>query len=129
MDMTFYRMIRDVIKTPEFEGMKRYRHHVKGSVYDHSIKVAYLCYWHQKHFKTGLNTGELLRGALLHDFYLYDWHDREPGRRLHLFTHPREALKNALRRYPDLTAGQRDMIRNHMFPITPHTPHAQKPGG
>lgn len=126
--LEFYRLIRDVVKTPAFVGMKQYRHHIKGSVYDHSIKVAYLCYWHHKHFGTKIDLREFVRGALLHDYYLYDWHDMTPGHRLHLFTHPKEALKNALRHYPDLSPRQQDMIRNHMFPITPHTLPRTKAG-
>ena len=30
----------------------------------------------------------LLRGALLHDYFLYDWHDPDPSHRLHGFRHP-----------------------------------------
>ncbi len=115
----FYGLIRDIVSTKEFRGMKRYRHHIKGSVYDHSIKVAYFCYKHHQRFGTDIDLRELVRGALLHDFYLYDWHDWIPGHRLHLFTHPRLALRNALEKYPDLTERERDMIRNHMFPVTP----------
>lgn len=118
IEKEFIRMIRDIIRTKEFRGMKQYRHHVKGSVYDHSIKVAYLCYRHHKRFGTKTDLRELVRGALLHDFYLYDWHEMLPGRRLHLFTHPRCSLANALHHYPDLTRREQDMIRRHMFPVT-----------
>ncbi|MBQ8342355.1 MAG: HD family phosphohydrolase [Clostridia bacterium] len=126
--MEFYRMVRDIVKTDEFLQMKHYKHHVKGSVYDHSVKVAYLCYLHHKRFGTKIDLAEFVRGALLHDYYLYDWHDMAPGRRLHLFTHPKAALKNATEHYPELTAVQRDMIRSHMFPITPHTLPKTKAG-
>ena len=117
----FRELIRDIVTTREFRAMREYRHHIKGSVYDHSVKVAYLCYLHYKRHGGPGELRELVRGALLHDFYLYDWHDRLPGHRLHLFTHPQEALRNAKRHYPDLTPRETDMIRNHMFPITPHT--------
>lgn len=115
----FYELIRDIVSTEEFQGMKHYRHHIKGSVYDHSIKVAYFCYLHGKRYGREEEIPTLVRGALLHDFYLYDWHDWLPGHRLHLFTHPKYALRNALEKYPDLDRRERDMIRNHMFPITP----------
>lgn len=120
MEKEFCALVRDIVCTKEFAAMKGYRHHIKGSVYDHSIKVAYLCYKHYKRFGADIELRELLRGALLHDYYLYDWHDWSPGHRLHLFTHPKYALKNALAHYPDLTRSERDMICNHMFPITPH---------
>ncbi|MBQ7347729.1 MAG: HD domain-containing protein [Clostridia bacterium] len=102
--------------------MKGYKHHIKGSVYDHSLKVAYLCYRHHKRFGTGVDLREFVRGALLHDYYLYDWHDKDPAHKFHGFTHPKHALENAVKKYPDLTPAQRDMIRSHMFPLTPIPP-------
>lgn len=125
MEKEFYRLIRDIVKTTEFMGMKNYRHHIKGSVYQHSVKVAYLCYRHHRRFGTRIDLRELVRGALLHDFYLYDWHEMLPGRRLHLFTHPKCALVNALSRYPDLSKNERDMIRYHMFPVLPLPPRTK----
>lgn len=127
-DEKFCALIREIVSTKEFQGMKRYQHHIKGSVFDHSVKVAYLCYKHYRRFGTHIDLKELLRGALLHDFYLYDWHDWVPGHRLHLFTHPKFALQNALKKYPDLTRREQDMIRNHMFPVTPWTLPRTKAG-
>lgn len=118
IDKEFYRLIRDIIKTKEYQGMKKYKHHVRSSVFYHSLKVAYLCYKHHKRFKSKISLKELVRGALLHDYYLYDWHDRDKSHRFHGFTHPKRALKNALRAYPDLTKGEKDMIKYHMFPLT-----------
>lgn len=123
MNKEFYGLIRDIIASEEYIGMKRYKHHVKGSVYDHSIKVAYLCYKHHKRFGTKTPLREFVRGALLHDYYLYDWHDKE--HKFHGFTHPRRALENALAKYPDLTHRERDMIRRHMFPLTPIPPRTK----
>lgn len=125
IEREFYTIIRDIVKSQEFCRMKRYRHHVKSNVYAHSIRVAYLCYRHHKKHCTKIDLREFVRGALLHDYYLYDWHDMTRGNRLHLFTHPKKALANALRRYPNLTPFQRDMIRHHMFPITLCPPHTR----
>lgn len=35
-----------------------------------------------------IDRASLIRGALLHDYFLYDWHDPDPSHRLHGFTHP-----------------------------------------
>ncbi len=118
IEKEFYCLIRDIVKTKEFRSMKCCKHHIKGSVYEHSIKVAYLCYKHHKKHGTSIDLGEFVRGALLHDFYLYDWHDMLPGHRLHIFTHPKYALLNAIKHYPELTGRQQDMIGRHMFPLT-----------
>lgn len=122
MEAEFYALIQDILGSEAFRAQRGYRHHIKSNIYDHSVRVAYLCYRHYKRRPLRIGLREFVRGALLHDYYLYDWHDMAPGRRLHLFTHSREALSNAIRHYPTLTATQRDMIRHHMFPITIHPP-------
>ncbi|MCI6216072.1 MAG: hypothetical protein MR659_03160 [Mollicutes bacterium] len=37
----------------------------------------------------------LVRGALLHDYFLYDWHDKKNRLPHHAYKHPLYALKNA----------------------------------
>ena len=122
IEKEFIALIRDTTRSKEFRRMKGYKHHVKGSVYDHSVKVAYLCYKHRKRFKMKIDIDEFIKGALLHDFYLYDLHGGGTPRRFHWFTHPGCALRNALEKYPFLTGTQQDMIRHHMFPLTPMPP-------
>ena len=118
----FVALIRDITRSREFKQMKEYKHHVKGSVYDHSVKVAYLCYRHHKRFSMKIDIDEFVRGALLHDYYLYDLHGDGISHRFHWVRHPGFALQNALEKYPSLTATQQDMIKHHMFPITPMPP-------
>lgn len=120
----FIDIIIHIINGNNFVKMKKYRHHVKSNIYDHSIKVAYYCYKHYKRFKLKGNILELLRGALLHDYYLYDWHDRLPENKFHGFRHPKRALKNALRDFPDLSSTEIDIIKHHMFPLTLSPPRS-----
>ena len=75
-DKQFYELISRVVETEDFIKMRQYRHHVHGCTYDHSIKVAYLCYRHYQRFGSKVELGELIRGALLHDYFLYDHHDK-----------------------------------------------------
>lgn len=121
----FLTLVRDILSSEEFKKMKTYRHHLKGSAYDHSVKVAYLCYVHHKKFKTKIALEEFVKGALLHDYYLYDHHDKNDPHKHHWFKHPKHALSNALKKYPNLTKTQMDMIRRHMFPLTPIPPHTK----
>ncbi|MCQ2437177.1 MAG: HD domain-containing protein [Clostridia bacterium] len=69
----------------------------------------------------------LIRGALLHDFYLYDWHThkRAQGERMHAFTHGAAALRNAEAEV-DLTPVERDVILRHMFPVTLTPPRTRE---
>lgn len=114
----FVFIVRDILHSEEFKGMKKYKHHVKGSLYDHSVKVAYLCFKHHKRFGLKTDINEFVRGAILHDYYLYDLHDESVSHKFHWFNHPGKALQNAMEKYPDLTYSQKDMIKNHMFPLT-----------
>ena len=98
------------------------------SVYDHSINVARLSLKiaNTINFKT-INKNKLIRGALLHDYFLYDWHsnndtkEEKKMKRLHASTHPKRALKNALKDY-ELSGRERNIIESHMFPINPSIP-------
>lgn len=117
-DTEFWILIRDIVSSDEFKKMKRWQHHIKGSVYDHSVKVAYLCYKHHKRFSLKVDIEEFVKGAVLHDYYLYDLHGGNEKHAFHWFTHSATALKNAMEKYPELTEIQQDMIRRHMFPLT-----------
>ena len=114
----FLSLVRDIIRSDEFRSMKQYKHHVKCSLYDHSVKVAYLCYKHHLRFGMKTDIADFVRGAILHDYYLYDLHGDGASHRFHWFKHPKAALQKALEKYPCLTYTQRDMIVHHMFPLT-----------
>ena len=68
-----------------------------------------------------VDRGSLLRGALLHDYFLYDWHDSDPSHRLHGFRHPFIALARAEADF-ELTPRERNIIVRHMFPLVPVPP-------
>lgn len=96
--------------------------HGNTSCLKHSLAVAYFCYRVAK--KLGFfefRLRELVRGALLHDYFLYDWHTTKPKNGLHGFSHPFTAFYNALFDF-DLTEVEVDIITKHMFPLTPLLP-------
>ena len=67
----------------------------------------------------GLDAISAARGALLHDFFFYDWRTDGPG--LHGFRHPAIARENARSRFA-LNAIEEDAILRHMWPLTPVPP-------
>ena len=91
------------------------------SVRQHSVAVAYLSCWIACHIHSKVDYLSLIRGALLHDYFLYDLHDRNGRHRLHGFRHPRKALRNAQEEF-NLTPVEVNIILRHMFPLTPVPP-------
>lgn len=115
---SFFKEVSDkIINDPDFLMMKKYTAHGKYTVYDHSIQVALLAYSYAKYKKKKVDYQSLIRGSLLHDFYLYDWHDKHGGHKLHGFRHPLFALKNASKKF-NLNKIEKNMIKAHMFPLT-----------
>ena len=87
------------------------------SLYNHCRNVALMSLKIARSFKIKVDEDSLVRGALLHDYYLYDWHDKLARPHLHGFFHPGIALKNALEEF-DLNSTEKDIIKHHMFPLT-----------
>lgn len=122
MDLKYIRKEgKDIFESENADMRREHIQHGNTSVHKHCLDVARRCVRINRKF--GLNAVErdLIRGALLHDYFLYDWHTRkrENYEFLHGFTHPRKALVNAEREY-DLTNRERDIIDKHMWPMTIH---------
>lgn len=106
----------DILPSAGMQQEKAYVQHGTFSCYDHSLRVAYMSLWLAARLPWRMDERALVRGALLHDYFLYDWHDPDPGHRLHGFHHARRALRNACADF-ELGAIERDIIRKHMFPL------------
>ena len=109
----------DILYSPNFDSSKNNMQHGTISVKEHSIRVARQSVLISDMLRIRHDRRDLVRGALLHDYFLYDWHhaDLENPHRLHGFHHPARALKNAEREY-ELTERQKEIIIKHMWPLT-----------
>lgn len=106
------------------KGMKREKkliQHGTCSVYQHSLSVAAMCLNIADTFHIKVSRRAMVRGALLHDYFLYDWHEPVLKNRIHGFTHPYIALKNAQKDF-ELGVIEKNMIKRHMFPLVPIPP-------
>ena len=101
--------------------MRQYIQHGCVTTYEHCMRVAAISFWLNRRLNLGCDEASLVRGAFLHDFYLYDWHEPHPEAGLHGFSHPAIALANAEQRYT-LNDRERNVIRSHMWPLTLLTP-------
>lgn len=113
--------IDDLSQNVAFIDMRKYIQHGRTDCLLHSIAVAYFSCAAAAFFNLKLNSRSLVRGALLHDFFLYDWHKPDTAHRLHGFTHPKTALENALHGW-ELNDIEKDIIIKHMFPLVPALP-------
>ncbi|MEG0994474.1 MAG: HD domain-containing protein [Bacilli bacterium] len=122
----FYKIIESIINNEEFIKRKDFKHHGEESVYDHSLKVAYLAYCLAIEFH--LDEKSCAIGGLLHDFYSTPWMSVNPNhpkkiREMHGFVHAKDAYRNASKFFEYLmTPKIKDIIVKHMFPLTPSPP-------
>lgn len=115
----FNALIHEIISHEEYKKLK-YIHHHEHSIYDHCMAVAKLSYktgrFINKYIK--LDMKALTRGALLHDFFLYDWRTTKfPTGKWHAFEHPKEAFNNSTLHFNEITQIEKDIIVKHMWPL------------
>ncbi len=108
----------DIIDSSGHKSCAKYIQHGDTTIQDHTISVACVCLKITKilHLKN-FNRHDLICGALLHDYYLYDWHIYDPARgHGHGFKHASIAAKRAAEDF-DVTPLMDEMIRKHMWPL------------
>lgn len=113
--LTLY--LNELLNDKEYLSMQKYIQHGTTNCIEHSIAVTHysIVLSHRLHMK--VNYKSLIFGALLHDYFLYDWHEKESAHKWHGFIHPKIALKNSIKRW-QLDDIQKDIIKCHMFPLT-----------
>ena len=122
----------DILRSEGMALEKEFIQHGRISVYTHSRNVARMSLRIALALgRTGnkVDRRSLRRGALLHDYFLYDWHEKRISIRsplkMHGFTHAGTALKNAQRDFR-LNARERDIIEKHMFPLNIRPPRCRE---
>jgi len=111
----------DIINSPGMRLEKRFIQHGNVTCYDHSLSVTYMSIWIATKLKIKVDMRSLIRGALLHDYFLYDWHIPDKSHRLHGFHHANTALKNAKRDFT-INEIEENIILTHMFPLNLRIP-------
>lgn len=119
----FESIIKDIIENEKVQEMKKYRQHFDTNTFDHCYMVSYYCYKICK--KLNWDYKSITRAAMLHDFFLYDWREKNERKGLHAFTHGRIACENACKIF-DLSEKEKDMIIKHMWPVSPKMPKSKE---
>jgi uncharacterized protein len=107
--------VKDMIEHEKVKSMEGFIAHHDVDTLAHSLFVSYWSFIICKKMK--MDYRSVARGALLHDFYLYDWHIPDVREGLHGFTHPASSLTNA-KKYFKISNMEHDIIIKHMWPLT-----------
>jgi uncharacterized protein len=113
----FYSEVKDIAEHPVVLRMKLYPHHGSTNCYQHCMNVAYYNYQWCRFLH--LDARSAARAGMIHDLFLYDWHmhAKKTGDCFHGLTHPKKSYQNA-RKFFDLNHIEKDIILNHMWPVT-----------
>lgn len=116
-NIEFINNIKELVKHEKIQEMRNYIQHGNTTTLTHCLIVSYYSYQLSRRLPFHMNRSSIIRGAMLHDFYLYNWHKPEESQRLHGFVHAKFALANA-KKYFDLNDIEVDIIKTHMWPLT-----------
>ncbi len=126
-DRVMKRYGKDVLEAENFIESGKNVQHGDMSVREHCVRVAKTSVSLAAILGMKVRRKDLVRGALLHDYFQYDWHSPEHCglKNLHGFYHPGTALKNAEQEF-ELTDCERDIIKKHMWPLTVRLPKCKE---
>ena len=106
----------EILLSEGMQRMRTFQQHGTTTVFAHCVHVACMSLLIAERLHVRVDERAMVRGALLHDYFLYDWHVPAKWHRLHGFHHAARACRNAKRDF-SLNAVEENMIRAHMFPL------------
>ena len=117
-DDEYYLCVKDILESDLVRKMDTFIQHGFTTTLSHCIDVSFRSYKIAK--RLNFDYVAVARAGLLHDFYLYDWHELEKEKNLfkkHGYVHAKIALKNAKKNFA-LSELEEDIILKHMWPLT-----------
>lgn len=114
----FAELLQPYAQHSEAQRMKQFVQHGSVSTYQHCVRVSWTAFRLAKKLHVTVNEEDLVAGCFLHDFYLYDWHDRSTSQPKHATKHPIYARENAVRVF-DVNPRVQGIIESHMWPLPP----------
>lgn len=119
----FLDCISDLIESEVVQKMCNFTQHGDTTTFDHCLMVSFKSFQFCRKFN--LDYRAAARGGLLHDLFLYDWHDKDLEINLHGFYHPGIALRNAEKAFV-LDDKEKEIIKKHMWPLTVAPPKCRE---
>ena len=110
-------ILKDIKAHERVQEMKQYIQHGRISTYEHCDRVAHMSFRINRKLHLNANERELLTAAMLHDFYLYDWHNYDDNAHpWHGYHHADKAVENA-RLHFRVSPRVQKAIWSHMWPL------------
>ncbi len=111
------RILSSLRRDSRVKKMKSFTQHGTVSTFDHCRAVTKLSLGIDRRLHLHSDKKVLITGAMLHDYFLYDWHDKaRPGQKIHGYTHAAAAAKNA-RSHFGIDKRTHHVIHSHMWPL------------
>lgn len=122
----FYDVLNSLQNDENLSILKSFKQHRVTTRFDHSRNVAITSYKISKKLRMNINEAALARGAMLHDYFLYDTKSGEVSAYRHGFKHAETALENAMSLY-SLSSVEKNIIYSHMWPLNiTHLPKSKE---
>ena len=116
-EKAFYTALDRLERNPSVGLLKNYTQHKGNKTFRHCHNVAVHSFRLAQRLGWRIDEESLATGAMLHDYYLYTFHDEKINFLHHGLSHPKRALANAERVFP-LNSKERNIIESHMWPLT-----------
>ena len=113
----FERELDRLMESEEILKMQTFVQHSGNSTLQHVRNVAWRSFYLAERLGWSIDEKALARGAILHDYYLYNIREEGLGPYRHGTSHPAKALANAEKLYR-LNLREKNIIESHMWPLT-----------
>ena len=121
----FEEELNKMLKDPKVQKLNDIPQHQGNNTLMHSVAVAKKSFEMAQELHWKIDEKQLVRGALLHDYYLYDTETMIYSDYEHGITHPQTALEQASKEF-ELSDKEQNIIRSHMWPLTLFHPPKSK---
>jgi len=101
---------------PRLLRIGKIQQHRGSNTFLHVCKVTKYAYKLAKGSCIKINFEDLITGAMLHDYFLYDWREDKSKLKRHGHKHPMIALENAKKDF-EINDRVANIIVSHMWPI------------
>lgn len=106
-----------LMSSEKIQMMQGYKQHHGNNTLQHVRNVAYNSFALAEKLGWPIDERTLARGAVLHDYYLYDIKEQGLTPYRHGTRHPKKALANAKKEWT-LSRKEENIIVSHMWPLT-----------